>query len=104
MGILSTSDVLDHHIKAFVEFDLEGILADYATGAILFTPNGPLKGREALKPLFQGLFQNLRSPGLRLRCSTNGSTAITLTFCGLGRAGTIHTNSQPTRLWCGAGK
>ena len=40
----STQDVLDHHVKCFFEFDLEGILSDYGPTAVLFTPDGPLKG------------------------------------------------------------
>ena len=36
----STKEVLEHHLKCFAEGDLEGILRDYAPGAILFTPDG----------------------------------------------------------------
>ena len=43
----STKDVVDHHLKCFGEGDLKGILSDYAPGAVLFTPDGPLKGAEA---------------------------------------------------------
>ena len=40
----STTEVLDHHIKCFGEGDLEGILADYAPEAVLFTPDRTLQG------------------------------------------------------------
>jgi hypothetical protein len=43
-GIASTKDVVDHHLKCFGERDLKGILFDYAPGAVLFTPDGPLRG------------------------------------------------------------
>jgi hypothetical protein len=33
----STKDVLDHHLKCFGEGDLEGILSDYAQGALAVT-------------------------------------------------------------------
>jgi ketosteroid isomerase-like protein len=59
----STKDVLDHHLKCFGGGDLNGILADYAPGAVLFTPNGPLKGVDAIKPLFQALFAEFGKPG-----------------------------------------
>jgi len=49
----STKDVLDHHVKCFGEGDLEGILSDYAPGAVLFTPDGPLRGVNAIRPLFE---------------------------------------------------
>ena len=43
---MSTKDVFDHHVKCFGEGDLQGILADYSPSAIMFTPDGPLKGIE----------------------------------------------------------
>ena len=51
----STTDVLDHHIKCFGEGDLEGILADYAPGAILFTPGGPLVGINEIRPFYEAM-------------------------------------------------
>jgi ketosteroid isomerase-like protein len=60
----STQNVIDHHIKAFFEFDLEGILSDYAPGAVLFTPDGPLKGVAAIRPLFQAMIAEFRKPGM----------------------------------------
>ena len=59
----STKDVLDHHLKCFGEGDLKGILADYAPGAVLFTPDGPLTGVDAIKPLFQAIFAEFGKPG-----------------------------------------
>ena len=43
--------------------DLTGILADYAPGAVLFTPDGPLTGVDAIKPLFQAMFAEFGKPG-----------------------------------------
>jgi ketosteroid isomerase-like protein len=51
----STKDVLDHHLESFRQGDLKGILSDYAPGAVLFTTNGPLKGADAIRPLFQAM-------------------------------------------------
>ena len=59
----STKDVLDHHLKCFGEGDLKGILSDYAPGAVLFTPNGPLRGTDAIRPLFQAMFAEFGKPG-----------------------------------------
>ena len=55
MKMVSTSDVLDHHLKCFAEYDLDGVLADYSSDALLFAPTGPLKGPDAIKPLFKAL-------------------------------------------------
>ena len=59
----STKDVLDHHIRCFGEGDLEGILADYAPDAVLFTPDGPLKGVDAISTLFQAMLAEFGKPG-----------------------------------------
>ena len=59
----STKDVLDHHLECFGKGDLEGILSDYAPGAVLFTSDGPLKGANAIKPLFLALIAEFGKPG-----------------------------------------
>lgn len=77
----STKDVLDHHLKAFGEGDLPGILSDYAPGAVLFTPDGPIRGTEAMRPLFQALIAEFGKPGARfslMRQSVEGDYAYIL--------------------------
>ena len=63
--MISTKDVLDHHLKSFSEGDLTGILSDYAPEAVMFTRDGPLKGAEAMRPLFQALIEEFGKPGAR---------------------------------------
>ena len=59
----STKDVLEHHMKSFGEGNLKGILSDYAPGAVLFTPEGPLRGIDAIRPLFQAMLAEFGKPG-----------------------------------------
>ncbi len=59
----STSEVVDRHLKSFAEFDLDGVLADYSPDAVLFVPEGPLKGSSAIKPLFEALVKEFAKPG-----------------------------------------
>ena len=59
----STKEVLDHHLKCFSEGDLNGILSDYAPGAVLFTSDGPLRGADAIRPLFQAMIAEFGKPG-----------------------------------------
>lgn len=61
--MLSTSDVLDRHLKCFAERDIEGVLADYSSDAVFFSPAGPLKGPDAIKPIFQTLVAEFAKPG-----------------------------------------
>src|SRR5262249_44932630 len=64
-NMASTKDVLDHHLKCFGEGDLEGTLSDYAPGAVMFTRDRPLRGPDAIRPLFQSLIAEFRKPGAR---------------------------------------
>ena len=59
----STKEVLDNHLKCFGEGNLNGILSDYAPGAVLFTAARPLKGTDEIRPLFQGLIAEFGKPG-----------------------------------------
>ena len=63
----STKSVLDHHLKCFGEGDLEGILSDYAQDAVLFTQNGPLRGADGIRPLFQAMIAEFAKPGAKFR-------------------------------------
>ena len=59
----STENVIDRHLRSFSEHNLEGILSDYAPGAVLFTPEGPLRGVDAIKAFFQVLLSEFGKPG-----------------------------------------
>jgi ketosteroid isomerase-like protein len=63
MRTISTSDVLDRHLRSFAEYDVDGLLADYSSDAVLFVPNGPLKGSEGIRPLFETVVSEFRRPG-----------------------------------------
>ena len=59
----STSEVLDNHLGSFAAGDLDGILGDYAPDAVLFTAQGPLRGRAAIASLFTDLLAEFAKPG-----------------------------------------
>ena len=59
----STKDVLDHHLNSFDRGDINGVLSDYAPGAVLFTKDGALKGVDAIRPLFESLIAEFGKPG-----------------------------------------
>jgi ketosteroid isomerase-like protein len=59
----TTGNVLDQHLKCFVENDLDGVVADYSTDAVLFVPDRPLKGQDAIKLFFQAFFAEFAKPG-----------------------------------------
>jgi ketosteroid isomerase-like protein len=65
--MLSTSDVLNRHMKAFADHDVNGVVADYSSDAVLFVPGGPLRGPGAIKPLFESFFAEFAKPGSSFR-------------------------------------
>ncbi len=63
LEMTSTKTVIDNHLKCFGEGDLAGILSDYAPDAVFFTPTGPLRGHNAIRPLFEAMIAEFRKPG-----------------------------------------
>ncbi len=63
----STKDVVGRHLAFFDKGDLKGIVSDYAPGAVLFTPDGPLRGADAIRPFFQALIAEFGKPGSAFR-------------------------------------
>ena len=59
----TTADVLHNHLASFSTGNLEGILADYAPKALLFTPNGPLSRVCAIRPFLEDLIAEFSKPG-----------------------------------------
>ena len=50
-----TEAVLSHHLEAVHQGDVDGIMADYASDAVIYTPDGPLRGHEAIRSFFTNL-------------------------------------------------
>jgi len=61
--MVSTSDVLDRHLKSFAEHDVDGVVSDYSSDAVLFVPTGALKGPDAIRPVFEILISEFAKPG-----------------------------------------
>jgi ketosteroid isomerase-like protein len=59
----STKEIIEHHLKAFAERDLNGVLSDYAPDVVFFTQQGALRGTDAIRPLFQALIAEFSKPG-----------------------------------------
>jgi ketosteroid isomerase-like protein len=59
----STNEVLDRHLKSFAEHDVDGVVADYSSDAVLFVPSGPIKGPDAIRPVFEALIAEFAKPG-----------------------------------------
>jgi ketosteroid isomerase-like protein len=59
----TTNDVVNQHLKCFGENDLDGVLADYSSDAVLFIPSGPLRGLAVIRPFFQALISEFSKPG-----------------------------------------
>ena len=54
-----TKEILDHHVSAFIEADIEEIMKDFAEQSELLTPQGPLKGLTAIRSFFEEIFKAL---------------------------------------------
>ena len=50
-------EVVNHHLAAFLEADLNEILKDFTEESELLTPDGPLKGLDAIRSFFEEAFK-----------------------------------------------
>ena len=57
-----TEQVLQHHLQAFDQGDVDAILSDYAPDAVLLTPKGPKQGYEQIRPVLEWLLANILTP------------------------------------------
>ncbi len=56
-AIATTEAVIDHHLASFGAGKIDDILADYADDAVIVSPLGIFKGKDGMKPLFEGLIK-----------------------------------------------
>ncbi|HEX9691954.1 MAG TPA: nuclear transport factor 2 family protein [Gemmatimonadales bacterium] len=66
----STSDVLAHHLESFGAGDIDAMLADYAADAVMFTPDGPLMGPDAIRPVLAAMLVEFGQPGMSFEMTT----------------------------------
>src|ERR1700737_5095009 len=77
----ATQDLLAHHLECFGKLDLAGTMADYTDASRFFTPDGLLRGSEAIRRFFAVMFEEFEKPGMSfelLRQEASGHTAYIL--------------------------
>lgn len=52
-----TKEVLDHHWEAFIQNDMEAVMADYTEASVLITPDRTYKGLDEIKTNFENAFK-----------------------------------------------
>ena len=52
-----TQEILDHHVSAFIETDVNEIMKDFSERSELLTPDGALKGMNAIRSFFEEIFK-----------------------------------------------
>jgi ketosteroid isomerase-like protein len=102
--MFTTNAVLDRHLKSFADRDLDAILADYSSDAVLFVPTGPLKGPDAMRPLFQDLVSEFAKPGSSFYMQQRWIDRDHAYIVWPQKQQTNATNSRRIRLLCGTGR
>ena len=55
--VTRTEEILNHHVAAFVETDADEIMKDFTENSELLTPQGPVKGLDAIRSWFEEIFK-----------------------------------------------
>jgi len=67
----STADVLKAHMDAFGAGNMDAMLAGYSDDAVMFTPQGIVQGKAALRPVFTALFAEWGKPTTKFTLKQN---------------------------------
>jgi PBP1b-binding outer membrane lipoprotein LpoB len=51
-----TKEVLEHHWEAFIQNNMEAVMADYTEESVLITPDATFKGLDEIRKNFEGAF------------------------------------------------
>jgi hypothetical protein len=54
-----TEEILNHHLSAFIETDVDEIMKDFTEASELLTPDGALTGLNAIRSFFEEMFKIL---------------------------------------------
>jgi hypothetical protein len=60
---MTTEDVLDHHLDAFTDQDLDETLVDYSDDSVIITNMGVFRGLDEIEKLFSGLYEEFSQAG-----------------------------------------
>lgn len=60
-----TQRALNSHLRAFAAGDVDAIMRDFSEDAVVYTPDGALRGKEPIRELFEALIRSL-PPGSRV--------------------------------------
>jgi ketosteroid isomerase-like protein len=107
MSNRSTGDVLDRHLKAFAAYDLDGVLVDYSSDAVLFSPAGPL--RRSMRSgcdqaLFQEMIAEFAKPGSWFQMQQSWIAGDHACIVWNAETADNWYESLPTRSLCGRGR
>lgn len=64
-----TKAVLDHHWQAFIQNDLEAVMADYSEESVLITPDATYKGLTEIRKNFENAFAKFPKAGTTFQLS-----------------------------------
>ena len=62
---MSTENVLNHHLDAFLNTDVTELMKDYTAESALYTPNGEIKGIDGIRGFFEYAFSILPKDSLK---------------------------------------
>lgn len=60
----ATESVLNHHLEAFVDGDIEELMDDYADDAVFVSEGTTLRGRDEIRELFEGMLAEFSDPSV----------------------------------------
>ena len=84
-----TMRVLDDHLADFGKGDLDAIVANYTSDAVIMVPGAVFTGHDKIRGMFTGLIKEFGAPGVKFKMVTkeaNGKMALIIWEADTGKA------------------
>lgn len=85
----SPQEVFQRHVEALVAGDVDAVVADYAEDALVLTPDGEFRGREAIRGVFDRLTAALPDVSLEAQLTAFAGDVLLLHWTADSSANTV---------------
>lgn len=72
---MTADELLGQHLERFGRGDIDGLMSEYADDVTFFTQQGVLRGKDAIRPLFEAMIEEFSLPGVEFELTARHATA-----------------------------
>jgi len=85
----SPQEIFQRHVEALIAGDVDAVVADYAEDALVLTPDGEFRGRDAIRGVFDRLTAALPDVALEAQLTAFAGDVLLLHWTADSSANTV---------------